>query len=90
MPLSLSDEELAAVMDAATPLQPHQRSEFLRDVSAELASYEVVGPGVIHRIVRELQRAHLNRHGFTTTASASPAVDGVQSTRRLTKCSLDQ
>ena len=27
--LSLSDDELSAVMAAAAPLQPHQRGEFL-------------------------------------------------------------
>lgn len=35
--ISLSDDELAAIMDAAAPLQPHQRSDFLRDVSQHRA-----------------------------------------------------
>lgn len=57
--ISLSDNELAAIMDAAAPLQPHQRSDFLRDVSSELAKYEVVGAGTIGRVIAKLQREHL-------------------------------
>lgn len=60
MPLALTDDELAAIMSAAAPLQPHQRSQFLRDVVAELAKYEVVGPGIIGRVTAKLQREHLN------------------------------
>jgi hypothetical protein len=58
--ISLSDSELTAIMSAAAPLQPHQRSDFLRDVSSELAKYEVIGAGVIGRVVAKLQREHLN------------------------------
>lgn len=58
--ISLSDSELQTIMEAAKPLHPHQRSDFLRDVSAELAKYEVIGPGIIHRVTAQLQRAHLN------------------------------
>jgi hypothetical protein len=60
--ISLSDTELAAVMAAAAPLQPHQRSEFLRDVSAELARYPEIGPGVIHRVVAQPRCDALGPH----------------------------
>jgi hypothetical protein len=60
MPLSLSDDELAAIMDAAAPLPPHQRAAFLRAVSTELSKYPELGPGVIARVTAKLQRQHLN------------------------------
>ncbi|MDN3279105.1 hypothetical protein QWJ07_32910 [Frankia sp. RB7] len=59
MPISLSDDELATVMSAAKPLAPHQRGAFLADVAAELARHPEIGPGLIGRVVRELQRRHL-------------------------------
>jgi hypothetical protein len=40
MPLALSDDELAALMDCARPLAPRDRAEFLREAAAELAKHE--------------------------------------------------
>jgi hypothetical protein len=56
MPLSLSDDEYAAVMQAAAPVHPHQRDAFLRALAVELDRHPVVGPGVVHRCAAELQR----------------------------------
>ena len=50
MPLSLSDSELAAIMEAARPIPPRDRDAFLRDVAAELAKYPELGPGVVGRV----------------------------------------
>ncbi|MGO4506017.1 hypothetical protein AB4Z51_03285 [Bradyrhizobium sp. 2TAF36] len=67
--ISLTDDELGIVMEAAKPLQPHQRSAFLADVADELARYPELGPGVIHRVTAKLQREHMNppryRNGVT-------------------------
>jgi hypothetical protein len=57
--LSLSDAELAAVMSAAAPIHPRERDQFLRDVAAELERYEVIGPGIVGRVVAKVQRMHL-------------------------------
>jgi hypothetical protein len=57
--ISLSDDELQIIMDCARPLQPHQRSEFLRDVASELARYPEIGVGVVGRVTAKLQREHL-------------------------------
>jgi hypothetical protein len=57
--ISLSDSELAAVMEAARPLPPRDRDEFLKAVAAELSQYPEIGPGVIGRVVAKLQRQHL-------------------------------
>ena len=58
--LALTDDELAAVMSAAKPLPPSQRSVFLADVAAELSKYPEVGPGIIGRVCSKLQREHLS------------------------------
>ncbi|MEY9183150.1 hypothetical protein ABIG06_004731 [Bradyrhizobium sp. USDA 326] len=59
MPISLSDSEMAAVMDAAAPIDRRARDAFLREVFGELAKHEVIGPGIIGRVVRDIQRRHL-------------------------------
>jgi hypothetical protein len=56
--ISLSNDELAAVMDAARPIPPRDRDQFLRDVAAELAKYEVVGVGLVARVAHEAQRQY--------------------------------
>jgi len=50
-PLSLSDDQLAAVFDAAAPLLPGDRSQFLIDVAAALDGQEI-GDGVVARVCR--------------------------------------
>ena len=59
MPLSLSDDEYAAVMQAAGPIHPQQRDDFLRSLAAELRHHPVVGPGLVHRLAADLQRGYV-------------------------------
>jgi hypothetical protein len=59
-PLSLSDSELAAIMDAARALQLHARDRFLRDIAAELAAVPMLGPGAVHRAIVVVQRRHFD------------------------------
>jgi hypothetical protein len=58
--IKLSDAELDAVMDAARPLEPERRSQFLERVAAELAAIPAaaLGPGSVARLVRQLQHEH--------------------------------
>jgi hypothetical protein len=56
MPLKLSDAELDAVLQAARPLPIGMRDPFLQAVAHALAGRDVIGPGVVHQVVRELQR----------------------------------
>jgi hypothetical protein len=58
--LSLSDEELTAIMHAAGPLPPASRGAFLQEVASELSRCPVVGPGLLGRVCRELQRKHFD------------------------------
>ena len=65
MPVSLSDAELATVMDGARPLAPNERAAFLREVAAELVMHpKPLGPGTVHRLVREMQRRYFKRPSF--------------------------
>jgi hypothetical protein len=56
--LSLSDQELDVLMTLAAPLDPAMRDPFLRAVAIELGRYqpEAIGPGLVSRVGRELQR----------------------------------
>jgi hypothetical protein len=59
MPICLTDEELTAVFRAARPLAVECRDQFLRDVAAALQAYPAeLGPGVVHRVVAEVQARH--------------------------------
>jgi hypothetical protein len=60
MPLSLSDSELAAIMDACRPLQPCDRDRFLKDIAAELAALPMLGDGAVHRAIAVVQRRHFD------------------------------
>ena len=56
LPLS---ENLAAIVDsAALPLRPSDRPLFLEEVGAELSRRPAIGPGVVFRIVKEIQRRY--------------------------------
>ena len=69
----LTAEELDIVMRAAHPLAYGRRDAFLQDVATELARCNGdVGPGVVHRICRDVQKRHFD----------FPALDGVYSKYR--------
>ena len=65
--LSLSDDELAALLSAARPIPARDRDQFLRAVASELEKHEVIGVGVIHRVTAKIQRQHLNRPRYAHT-----------------------
>jgi hypothetical protein len=58
-PLSLSDEQLDALLRAAEPLQPGDRTSFLEAVAAKLQG-QPLGDGVVFRAIRETQGRFLN------------------------------
>ena len=61
MPLVLSDDELRIILEAATPIRPQDRDQFLRDVADQLAHYREIRLGVVGRVCKELQRRHQRR-----------------------------
>ena len=54
-PVKLNDDELSTVYRAAAPLDPDLRDQFLQAVAAELAKCDVVGPGVVYLVCRNVQ-----------------------------------
>ena len=56
-PLSLTDPEMDAVMQAAAPLDPAHRDAFLRDIAAELRRRSVRRSLVRARLPRDPRRA---------------------------------
>jgi hypothetical protein len=52
-PISLSDDQLAAVMRACAPLMPVDRDPFLRALAHRLRGQEI-GDGTVGRAIREL------------------------------------
>ena len=57
--LRLTDHDFERLMQAAKPLPVSDRDAFLRDVAAELGQHEVVGPGLLHRVISEVQRRYI-------------------------------
>jgi hypothetical protein len=55
-PIRLYDSDLDAVMDAARPLPVHLRDPFSHAVAHTLSDRNVIGPGTMHQVCRELQR----------------------------------
>jgi hypothetical protein len=56
-PIAVSDEQMSAILNAAAPLQPFERSVFLASLANRLRSEpEPVGDGLLHRLVREVIR----------------------------------
>ena len=54
----LSPDQADAVLRAARPLSPADHDAFLKDVSTALAELGDLGDGVVHRIVRDIQRKY--------------------------------
>ena len=69
MPLSLSDDEFAAVQAAAAPIHPMQRDAFLKALAVELERHPVVGPGLVHRLTLANMRANGVRAVAATCAN---------------------
>jgi hypothetical protein len=58
--LSLSDSELSAIVEASRPLAPRDRAKFVEAVAVELSRFPEIGPGIVGRVVRDLQKQHLS------------------------------
>jgi hypothetical protein len=57
--LRLPAHDFDRLMQAAKPAPVPDRDAFLKDVAAELGQHEVVGPGLLHRIISEMQRRYI-------------------------------
>jgi hypothetical protein len=59
-PVSLSDSELQAVMDACRPLPLHARDQFLRQVAEAIVALPERGDGSVARAIRSVWREHFD------------------------------
>ena len=55
--LRLPDHDFDRLMQAAKPVA--DRDALLKDIAAELGQHEVVGPGLLHRVISEVQRRYI-------------------------------
>ena len=56
---SFSAEEMDLLLSLAAPIDQHQRTQFLTEVTTaieEEAARTSVGPGLVHRVARTVQR----------------------------------
>jgi hypothetical protein len=75
-PVSLSDEQLTAVMSAAEPLAPIDRAQFLRALADALRSEPgEIGDGTVAKAIRSLQRQYF-RPPTSTSGPQSHRVVG--------------
>jgi len=64
--LRLTDHDFDRMMQAAKPVAVPDRDAFLKDVAAELGQHEVVGPGLLHRVISEVQLRYIATRGRAT------------------------
>jgi hypothetical protein len=57
-PIALSEEQMAAILADAQPLERHAREPFLREVAQMLQAQPQLGDGSLHRLIMEVQRRH--------------------------------
>jgi hypothetical protein len=58
-PITLSDDELSAVLAAARPIPPDRRDGFLRELALAL-QHGQLGPGALHRAIVAVQRKYFD------------------------------
>jgi predicted DNA-binding transcriptional regulator YafY len=70
-PVRLTDDELEAVMSAARPLEPWRRDAFLQEVANSLARCGELGPGIVHRVVAQVQHEFFDPPDLSRMAGTS-------------------
>jgi hypothetical protein len=66
VPVSLTDAELAAVMDACRPLSPRSRDRFLRQVAEAIVALPDRGDGAVHRAITSVWRQYFDPPALRT------------------------
>jgi hypothetical protein len=56
--LRLTEHDFDRLMQAVKPVAAPNRDAFFKDVAAELGRHEVIGPGLLHRIISEVQQRY--------------------------------
>jgi hypothetical protein len=72
-PISLTDSELTAIMDACRPLAPQARDRFLRQVANAIVALPERGDGAVHRAIRSVWRENYDAPDLRINESRSRA-----------------
>src|SRR3954462_13123739 len=73
--LRLPEHDFDRLLQAAEPIAATERDAFLRDIAMELGQHEVIGPGLLHRIISEVQQRSACSGGMRSSpASYVPQV----------------
>jgi hypothetical protein len=82
--LSLSDDQLTSLMNAAAPLpSPHDRNDFLSAIADRFAGREEsIGDGELHRAIVELQRIYFKAPTRVETYRTAPQLEKKVRVRR--------
>ena len=67
MAIHLTSEHADAIHAAALPLAPDRRAAFITQVATTLQNLPEIGPGNLHRIIADAQRAHFGPPRFAET-----------------------
>jgi hypothetical protein len=59
-PLSLTDEQMSALLAASHPLPPDSRVAFLEHCARELARLPMIGDGALHRLIMQVQAQYFD------------------------------
>ena len=60
----LSEDQVETILQAAVPLAPANRDAFFQEVTAALADLGDLGDGIVHRVVRDVQRKYFDPPDF--------------------------
>ena len=87
--LRLPAHDFDRLMQAAKPVAESDRDALLKDIAAELGQHEVIGPGLLHRIISEVQRRYdvVDQRGLTTSTIGWSARRGLGAVKEgFSKC----
>src|SRR5262249_11924365 len=77
-PISLTDSELTAIMDAARPLSPSGRDQFLRRVAEAICALAERGDGAVARAIRSVRRASFRQRRYVGAVEKRDLVRDVE------------
>ena len=74
-PIALSDQQMSAIWAAAMPLDVKARGAFLEDVAREISRHPILGDGLLHRVIMQVQRRHFDPPTFVSGDSGVSKYD---------------
>jgi hypothetical protein len=70
-PIALTDAQMSAIWAAAMPLEVKVRGAFLEEVAREICRHPILGDGLLHRVIMQVQKKHFDPPEFATDNGAS-------------------